>query len=163
MPATVAFLAVNALLVGFSEETMFRGVLYRGLRSRLSFWPAAWVTSAIFGCVHVLNSLGTGDLLAASLQAITAFMAGTFFLAVVLRTRSILPAILLHAAWDFLLLTMASSTPDIGPIEPSLVTLSLPLLLDLPLFIYALFILRKAAAQERELGSAGAALSSASA
>jgi hypothetical protein len=43
------------------------------------------------------------------------------------------------------------------------VTLSLPLLLDLPLFIYALFILRKAAAQERELGSAGAALSSASA
>jgi len=155
-PHTVLILAVNTLLVGFSEETMFRGVLFRGLRSGIPFWPAVWLTSVIFGSVHVLNATGTGDLIAAVTQAVTAFMAGTFFLALVLRTRSIVPAILFHACWDFLLVTIASSMPDPGPIEPSLTSLLLPLLLDIPLFIYAIVLLRGIARQESENGSSAA-------
>ncbi len=34
------------------EETLFRGFLYRGLRTRLSVWPAALLSGVVFGLVH---------------------------------------------------------------------------------------------------------------
>jgi membrane protease YdiL (CAAX protease family) len=146
-PSVVFFLALNCLLVGFSEELMFRGVLFRAFRSGMSLWPSIWLTSVMFGSVHVLNAFGTGDIFGAVIQACTAFMAGTFFLAMVLRTGSILPSMLIHAAWDFLLTTMAAGSPvlESAPLAPSFVTLLLPFALETPLFIYSIFVLRKIA------------------
>jgi uncharacterized protein len=34
------------------EETLFRGFLYQGLRSKLSIWPAALSSGVVFGLVH---------------------------------------------------------------------------------------------------------------
>jgi hypothetical protein len=34
------------------EETLFRGILFGGLRRRWSYWPAALVSAAIFAVVH---------------------------------------------------------------------------------------------------------------
>ena len=145
----ILFLAINTLAVGFSEELMFRGVLFRALQTRLPIWPAIWLTSVIFGSVHVINALTTGDLLSASVQAVTAFMSGVFFLAMVLRTGSILPSMLFHACWDFLLTMTAAGgairADETAAGEPSSIsmTMLLPLLLILPNFIYGLFLLRK--------------------
>ena len=145
----IFFLGINTLAVGFSEELMFRGVLFRALQSRLAIWPAIWLTSILFGSVHVINAFTTGDLLGASVQAVTAFMSGVFFLAMVLRTGSIWPSMLFHAAWDFLLTMTAAGgairASDATTGEPSSMsmTLLLPLLLILPNFIYGLFLLRK--------------------
>ncbi len=43
-----------AVVVGapFAEEILFRGFLFGGLRSRLSFWPAALVSGFIFSLAH---------------------------------------------------------------------------------------------------------------
>jgi membrane protease YdiL (CAAX protease family) len=49
------FIALNSALVGLSEEWMFRGVLFQGLRSRFALWPAILLTALLFGAVHVLN------------------------------------------------------------------------------------------------------------
>ena len=158
-PNVVFFLALNTILVGFSEELMFRGVLYRAFTTALTFWPAIWLTSALFGAVHVLNVFTTGDLFSATLQALTAFMAGTFFLAVVLKTHSILPSMLLHTLWDFLLTTMAAGAPalDHAAAGPSLVTVFLPFALEAPLFIYSVVVLRKLGREAAPLRSATAA------
>jgi membrane protease YdiL (CAAX protease family) len=43
---------VVVLLAPLGEETFFRGFLYRGLRRRLSVWPAALVSGALFGLIH---------------------------------------------------------------------------------------------------------------
>lgn len=52
------------LMVGilgpFAEELMFRGVLFRWLRSHFSFWGAAIISSVIFGLFHVEPSLIAG-------------------------------------------------------------------------------------------------------
>jgi membrane protease YdiL (CAAX protease family) len=45
------------LLAPLGEETLFRGLLYRGLRRRLSPWPAAAVSGALFGLGHALQGL----------------------------------------------------------------------------------------------------------
>jgi membrane protease YdiL (CAAX protease family) len=138
-PASVMIiLAVNTFAVGFSEEMMFRGVLYRALARRLAFWPAIWITSILFGGIHLLNAFTTGDLTAATLQAITAFMSGVFFLTCVLRTGSILPSMLYHACWDFLLTVSTAGAARTGATEADMSGLAYvlpPLLLILPNFL----------------------------
>jgi membrane protease YdiL (CAAX protease family) len=148
----MALLFVNTLLVGVSEELAFRGVLLRGLMSRLGMWPSVLISSAVFGSVHVLNVLATGSLTAALAQAVAATMSGVFFAALVIRTGSILPSMGLHVLWNFgafLIVTTAArqgeaalasgeAMPEMSP----LVYLT-PILFNLPIFLYALFLLRR--------------------
>lgn len=146
--AVLGALAVNSLMVGWSEEMMFRGVIFAALRSRLSIWPAIVLTTVLFGAVHVLNGFGTGDWTAAVVQAVTAGMSGLLFVALVIRTGSIIPSMVIHAAWDFSLFLMSASLAGAAaptPGEPASVGTALlaPLALVLPNFLYALFLLRK--------------------
>ncbi|MBB3953009.1 CPBP family intramembrane glutamic endopeptidase [Aureimonas jatrophae] len=146
-PATVARLACNMLLVGFSEEVMFRGILFQAFRASLSPWRAVLATSVLFGGAHLLNSVITGDLEVAAVQAVAASLSGVFFLALAVRTKSLWPAILFHAAWDF---TLTLSTPNVadpiaddgGPIGGLTLLLSGTLLV-LPLALYGAFILHR--------------------
>ncbi len=67
---------LSTIFVGLSEETMFRGILFQALRTRVNLWPAMIWTSVLFGSVHILNALTTGELLNAMLQAFTATLSG---------------------------------------------------------------------------------------
>ena len=49
--ATAAVLLI-VVLAPLAEELFFRGFFFAGLRSRLSLWPAAVVSGAVFGLVH---------------------------------------------------------------------------------------------------------------
>ena len=60
---------INTLMVGISEELMFRGILFYGASSSFGIWRAVWITTIIFGSVHILNSLITGDFRASILHA----------------------------------------------------------------------------------------------
>jgi membrane protease YdiL (CAAX protease family) len=82
--ATLLFLI--AVSAGVCEETLFRGVIQSGLRTRLSTAGAILVTGILFGCFHV--NLGT--ILPAALLGI----ANGY---VVARGRSIFPGMLMHA------------------------------------------------------------------
>lgn len=149
----IVFIVVNTCLVGISEETMFRGVLFRGLRARLGLWASIWIGSAVFGLAHVLNALQTGNFAVAALQAVAAFMTGTMFMALRLRTGSLYPVILLHAAWDCLPLMIATHVTDINPEQPLPALAYLAPLLVLPNFLYALYLLRaRGLAKTRGLG-----------
>jgi membrane protease YdiL (CAAX protease family) len=148
-PARAAlFVGLNTFLAGFAEEMMFRGILFRALLQRVRLWVAIWLTSLTFGMVHLLNALTTGDLGMAAVQAIAAFMTGTFLLAIVLRTGSLWPSILYHAAWDFSIGLIAAGHPPpaAAAVESHTAAISLvPVLLVLPNFLYALFLLRRRA------------------
>ncbi|QQA41286.1 CPBP family intramembrane glutamic endopeptidase [Pelagovum pacificum] len=149
--SAILFILVNTLVVGFSEETMFRGVLFRTLWGRMSVWPAILVTSVLFGAVHVLNGFITGSFGNAMAQAVLAGCSGILFVAILLRTGSIWVAIVYHALWDtatFLVVagaltsdeaTQASETASVGGVAATL----MPLLLVLPNLLYALWLLRK--------------------
>ncbi len=98
LPSTRVLLIVitNTLMVGISEELMFRGILFYGASSSFGIWRAVWITAIIFGLVHILNSLITGDFGASILQA---FFAGTFGIwtaALRIRLNTIIPVIIIH-------------------------------------------------------------------
>lgn len=143
-PASVLLiLAVNALLGAASEEMMFRGVLYAGLRSLLPIWPSILLCAVLFGAPHVLNVFLIGHLGAAIGQAVFATFTGITFLAIRIRTGSLLPVILLHAAWNFGLILVGREAP---PLDPDAALPLLPLLLTflgmLPVLAYPFWLLR---------------------
>jgi len=139
----VTFVLINALLVGISEELMFRGILFKSALSQFTVWKAIWISSIIFGAIHALNAFVTGDISTAFAQAIAATMSGIWFMAIRIRTGSLMPVMIVHGLWDFsiFMLTFGPTTNEAA--SPSfLIQLLAPSLLVLPLFIYGLFILR---------------------
>lgn len=144
-----AFIALNTFLVGISEEVMFRGVLFRAFVTRYGVWTSIVSSSILFGAVHILNVFNTGDLGEAFMQSIPAGMSGILFIAIVIRTGSIWPAIIYHALWDcvlFLILTgsqtsaIDSSTDAVGALGTGQALL--PIVMGLPSFICGLILLR---------------------
>jgi membrane protease YdiL (CAAX protease family) len=143
--STLLFVMLNTMLVGLSEEWMFRGVLFQGLRSRLALWPAILITSALFGAVHVVNVVTTGQLGEAVVQAVAAFMSGMVLIALLIRTGSIWVPIVYHALWDFGTFVASAGSAARGP--PIDVAQgwnwTMPIAMVLPNFLFALFLLRK--------------------
>jgi hypothetical protein len=142
----MVFILINTFLGALSEELIFRGIVFQGLRSKLPIWPSIISTSLLFGAMHLLNALWLGGIGLASIQALAASCTGMLLMAIRIRTRSLDPAILFHAAWDFCLVTLAlapqfkavAAKPEVNATSVmaagvfALVTLS-----------YALFLLRK--------------------
>jgi membrane protease YdiL (CAAX protease family) len=149
------FVAINTALVGLSEEWMFRGVLYRGLRSRFAIWTAIILSCLLFGSVHVLNVFVTGEFGEAVLQAMTAAMSGLVFVALLIRTGSLWVPIVYHALWDFGTFTVSSGADKVAgdALSGGGLTYLLPMALVLPNFLYALYLLRNVR-NERALAAA---------
>lgn len=131
--------ACNTALVAVSEELMFRSVLLQSLLARHAVWPAVLISSALFGVVHTVNGLATGDFSSALWQSVAAFLQGVGYAAIRLRTRSVWPMVVVHALWDFALVTSMLTTASTG--EGSVLPFA-ALLAVLPLCLYGVYLLR---------------------
>jgi len=96
----VAGLFGLALLVGFVEESVCRGLMLRALEPR-SVWIAALVSSLLFGLSHLLNLIAGRSLVDAGAQTIYTTALGFAFAALVWRTGVIWPLIAAHGLIDF--------------------------------------------------------------
>jgi membrane protease YdiL (CAAX protease family) len=85
-----AFFAVS-LTAGFCEELVFRGFLIWVLQPLVGLWIAVALAALLFGLGHAYQGLA---------GVIRTALLGLVFTAVVLLTRSLWPAIVLHAAVD---------------------------------------------------------------
>jgi membrane protease YdiL (CAAX protease family) len=85
-----------AIMPGFREELIFRGVLFRFLEEFGGSWAALAITSALFGLAH----LGNQDATLFSSFCI-AMEAGILLGSVYMLTRNLWMAMGLHAAWNF--------------------------------------------------------------
>lgn len=137
--STILILACNMMLVGLSEELMFRSILFRGMLTRFRIWPSVLLTSLMFGMVHALNFFTTGQLDQVLMQSLTAFMQGLACLAIRIRTRSVWPMVVVHAMWDLSLMLVSLRQPAGGTDTGWSI---LPILIVLPVFLYGLFLLR---------------------
>ena len=110
---------VNSLLVGISEELMFRGILLYGAQTRYRLWISIWIVSILFGLVHALNGFLTGAFGPAVFQAVMAFFSGVMFMGLRLRQNSLYPAMLVHGLWDFSVFAASQSLiAAVGTIFP---------------------------------------------
>lgn len=110
-----AFLAASVvlLLVGFTEELTTRGLLLVGLRSRMSEVWVWFLTSALFGLMHLVNAIN-GEAIGSTIQQVVlAFGAGTIFYILRRVTGSLIWAMILHGLWGFSTFALGRGTP--GP------------------------------------------------
>jgi membrane protease YdiL (CAAX protease family) len=85
-----------AIWAAFSEELIFRGILFRWIEEFGGSWAALLLTSAFFGAAHLANPN------ASPIAAVgIAFEAGVMLGAAYMLTRSLWLPMGLHAAWNF--------------------------------------------------------------
>ncbi|MGL5852921.1 MAG: lysostaphin resistance A-like protein, partial [Phycicoccus sp.] len=133
------------MLTGYVEEAVVRGVilfiLLRAWRDR-SFGAlrAVVVSSLLFGLVHFNNLIGGGNLAPTSSQVIYATFMGIGFAAVLVRTNTIWPLVVIHGLIN-------TVTADVAPSE-SVTTandsfLLGAVLLTVPLLVHGLVLVRR--------------------
>jgi len=93
------------LIAPFLEEFYFRGVLLSWLARKITIVPAALVSAALFGLVHlrfVGHPGGEGWVFTGIIALV-----GLINAAIAIRTRSLWPAFALHAAYNLTLVSLA--------------------------------------------------------
>ncbi len=118
--ASVSMLVITAilvLLIGFVEEGLCRGLLLRSLLPG-GIWTSVLLSSVLFAGMHLFNLLSGFPWSYVAGQLLLAFGSGVLFAAVRLRTRSIWPSLLLHAAHDFPGLLLLTINPKLALSAP---------------------------------------------
>ena len=103
--ASIATLAVTSILLApVAEELMFRGLLLRTFMRRLSFWPAALLSTALFALFHVYE---VDTVVGAVTLACSVAVLGLCNSYLVRITGRLTPGILVHASYNALAFTVA--------------------------------------------------------
>ncbi|MBV7412563.1 CPBP family intramembrane metalloprotease [Dermabacteraceae bacterium TAE3-ERU27] len=114
---SIAIVAILTALVGYAEETMFRGVILQGmLRNRSNPLLAALVSAILFSLLHAVNVLGGLPVAGVAVQLGHTLLFGLAMGPIALLTRNLKPLILAHALWDFILLSSLNA-----PVSPKLI------------------------------------------
>lgn len=93
----------TTLLVGIGEETMYRGIVLHGFLTTQRVRWAMFVSAIGFSLLHAVNVFGGLPLLNVPMQLITTFLFGFLLAPLMLKLNNILPLIIFHWLWDFVL------------------------------------------------------------
>ena len=87
--------------VGFLEELIFRGLLFRAM-AKDGVKSAIIVSSVTFGIGHIVNLInGSGaELLPNLLQVVYAVAIGFAFVMIYCRTKSLMPCMIVHSVFN---------------------------------------------------------------
>ena len=98
-PAATACRIVCMLCVGFLEEVIFRGLLFKAI-AKDNIKSAVIISSVTFGIGHIINLFnGSGmDLVGNLCQIVFAIAVGFLLVTIFYRGSSLLPCIIVHAA-----------------------------------------------------------------
>lgn len=101
--ATLITFCLNLILAGILapiiEETMFRGIIFGSLQTYMGKWSAAGISAAIFSGLH-LQSYGF----------VPRFVLGMVLAYLVMKHKSIKPAVALHAVNNIMALILVALT-----------------------------------------------------
>jgi uncharacterized protein len=95
----VVLVVVAVVLAPIAEELMFRGLLLRTFMHRMSFWPAALLSTLLFGGFHMYE---VGTLTGAVTLACSVGVLGLVNCYLVRITGRLTPGIMVHATYNAL-------------------------------------------------------------
>lgn len=107
---------VTMILVGFSEELMFRGVAFRGALNEVSPGKAIVISSVLFSLLHSVNVLAFVPLDGMVEQLGLTFVFGLAMACYALRVNSFIPLMIFHALWDMVQFLGGLYGADFGPL-----------------------------------------------
>lgn len=112
--------AVVVVLVAFTEEGLFRGVLWKAL-SEVDLWQRAILSAAMFGLAHLVSAgLGNFGWGIAGIYGLWAFCGGLIFAAIRESAGTIWSVIIVHAVFDIAAISASGSVDSL--LEPGMET-----------------------------------------
>lgn len=151
----ILFFFLNMILVGVSEEFLFRGVVAQTMlehygTSRKGVWQACLVSGAVFGAAHLVNLLAA-EPFGVLMQCLFAASLGALLTAIYYRTGNLWVTVFLHAAMDITALLInglygtATAAESIGSYDiTTLITVAIYL-------VPTAYLLRRSKLQEVQL------------
>lgn len=97
----VCIIIVFSLIVGYTEEAIFRGVIREKLQSKGSTYYIVF-SSLLFGILHMANAFSGTELIHIILQVMNAFLIGIILALLIELTGNIIPLIIFHFMFDAL-------------------------------------------------------------
>ena len=95
-PVEAALHILSMLCVGFIEEIIFRGLLFKAI-CKSDVKQAILISSITFGIGHIVNLLNGADVLSTLLQICYAMAIGFLFTIIFYKGKSLLPCIITHS------------------------------------------------------------------
>jgi len=141
MLETVLF-TISMLGVGFIEEIIFRGFLFKAL-CKDNIKLAIFISSITFGMGHIVNLLNGKDLIATLLQICYASAIGFLFTIIFYKGKSLLPCIITHGAVNSLSIFAVDNSSLICGVITAVILCIVPI-------AYALWILRETKKLEKD-------------
>lgn len=92
----IIFHVLTMLNIGFIEEIIFRGFLFR-MMEKSGLKSAVVVSSITFGIGHIINLLNGADLIPTLLQICYATSIGFLFVIIFHKSKSLIPCIIAHS------------------------------------------------------------------
>jgi membrane protease YdiL (CAAX protease family) len=124
-----ALVGFTTLLVGFGEEIMYRGIVLHAFLTTGRVRWAMLVSAIAFSLLHAVNFLGGYPLQAVPIQLLNTFQFGFFFAPLMLKLNNIVPLMIFHWLWDFVLF----AAPLVG--EQTFTSVSTIALINIPIEI----------------------------
>ncbi len=140
-PFLMLFLVM--LMVGFTEESIFRGILFHGLETKLQPFAVVLLTAIIFGLFHFVNLFNGNPFDAIAYQVIHAASVGFLYAALRLRLGAIWPIMLVHGFWDtsvFVFQTAQTANGIATVASSTTFSAESALTMALPELLYGLFV-----------------------
>lgn len=129
-PDEILFHIITMINVGFIEEIIFRGFLFK-MMAKDNVKSAIIVSSLTFGIGHIVNLLNGADFIPTLLQVCYAVAIGYLFVIIFHKSKSLIPCIVAHALMNSL---------SIFNVESKLSMYIVPVFLVIAPILYAIYI-----------------------
>ena len=113
---------ISMLCVGFIEEIIFRGFLFKALCKRESTKKAILISSITFGIGHIVNLLNGAELFSTLCQLCYACAIGFLFTIIFYKGKSLIPCIVTHSAVNSLSVFAKEATQEFNLLVTILLT-----------------------------------------
>ncbi len=119
---TAVVYLIGALVVGLTEEYIFRGALFAAFsKAGVGDTALIVVSAVIFAAFHMVNGLAGGNLIALVFQVLFTFGLGIFLGVIYLKTKALLPIAFAHGFYDFSVLAPGHALFTMGGITNILI------------------------------------------
>ena len=116
--ALVLAVIATTILVGFSEELVFRGIVLKGALPVLGTGRAILLSAVLFASLHSVNVLAFLPLPNMLAQLVLTFIFSLVIACFALRVNSLVPVITYHALWDMVQFLGGLWSADFGLLIP---------------------------------------------
>ncbi len=129
----IVFHILTMINIGFIEELIFRGFLFR-MMAKSSIKSAIIVSTVTFGVGHIINLLNGAELIPTLMQICYATAIGYLFVIIFHKSKSLVPCIITHCLVNSL---------SIFNVDNTLSLYIAPVFLTIIPFAYAIYINKK--------------------